>query len=150
MEMDQICGENVAENTEDAWIEKYRSSVKVPTIQQSRLMKVREAIHSAYNIVMLRAHKILNRWTQVRMQKPALSQPMLVPEPQTLALTTNDAATTRPKMNQATAKKATIKKATMKKAESSAAPRSRRRRQPRQVQGQVQELPASTTEYRAG
>ena len=101
MEMNQT----FVENAEETWIAKYRSAVKVPSIQQSRLMKVREAVNSAYSIVILRVGRILNRWTQPRTQKPApSSQPMLVPEPQTLT----------GKMNQVT-----INQATMKQAESS-------------------------------
>jgi hypothetical protein len=111
IEMDRTC----EEHAEEAWITKYRSAVKTPSIQKSRLMKVREAANTGYNIIVLRVHGMLNRWTQTRMQRPAPSpQPMLVPEPQTLNRKMNQAA-----MNQATMNQATMMQATMKQAESS-------------------------------
>jgi hypothetical protein len=103
IEMDRTC----EEHAEEAWITKYRSAVKTPSIQKSRLMKVREAANTGYNIIVLRVHGMLNRWTQTRMQRPAPSpQPMLVPEPQTLNRKMNQAA-----MNQATTMQATTKQA---------------------------------------
>jgi hypothetical protein len=109
MEMDRTC----LKNAEEAWITKYRSVVKVPSIQQSRLMKVRVAINSVYNIVSLRVHRTLNHWTQARMQRPApSSQPVLVTEPQSLAR----------KMNQATMNQSTMNQTTKNQAESGERP----------------------------
>jgi hypothetical protein len=101
MEMDRTC----LKSAEEAWITKYRSVVKVPSIQQSRLMKVRVAINSVYSIVSLPVHRILKHWTQARMQRmqrPApSSQPVLVPKPQSLARKMNLATMNQATMNQA-------------------------------------------------
>jgi hypothetical protein len=132
MEMDRTSVENV----EETWIAKYRSAATVPSIQQSRVMKVREAVTTAYKIVILRVRGILSRWTQPRMQRATPPQPMLVPEPQTV---------TR-EMNQVATNQSAVKQATLKQAESSGAHRPRKRRQQRQGQ----EPPRSTTKYRAG
>lgn len=140
MEMDRTCVEK-PENTEETWIAKYRSAATVPSIQQSRLKKVHKAVNGAYNIVIERVHKALNRWTQARLQRPApLPQPMRVPEPQPLArqvdhvtinqATMSQATMSQATMNQATINPATTKQAATKQAESSGASRPRKRRQP--------------------
>jgi hypothetical protein len=132
MEMDRTC----VEKPEEAWIAKYRSSVKIPSIQPSRLTKVHKAVNSAYNIVMLRVHKALSGWTQARLQTSApLPQPMRVPEPQPLTrkvgqATMSQATMSQATMNQATINPATTKQAATKQAESSGASRPRKRRQP--------------------
>ncbi|HTC55351.1 MAG TPA: hypothetical protein VK706_02980 [Candidatus Sulfotelmatobacter sp.] len=101
MEIDRTC----LEHAEEAWITKYRSAVKTPSIEQSRLMKIREAVNNGYNVVVLRAHRILDRWKQARMQRPTPSlQPVLVTEPQTLTQKMNQAGMNQPGMNQATMK----------------------------------------------
>jgi hypothetical protein len=72
-------------NAEEAWIAKYRAALTVPPIQPSRLMKVRVALNSAHGVLIAHMEQILERWTHARWRRPAASsEPVLVPEPQTL------------------------------------------------------------------
>src|SRR5271169_5928137 len=79
-------------NAEESWIAKYRATLTVPPIQQSRLMKIRVALNGAHSILISHIEGILQRWTQARWQSPApSSDPVLVPEPQTLIRKMNQA-----------------------------------------------------------
>jgi hypothetical protein len=77
MEIDRTRLEN-----EEVWIAKYRAALEVPSIQQSRLMKVRVALQSARNIFISHVDGILDHWTPARWQRPAPSSGLtLAPEP---------------------------------------------------------------------
>ncbi len=51
---------------DEAWIAKYREALRVTPVQTSSFTKLRAVLRDAYNIVVSRFRKILERWTRSR------------------------------------------------------------------------------------
>jgi hypothetical protein len=71
-------------DSEEAWIAKYRASLGNTPVRQSRSAKVRQALNSVHNVVIWHIGSIFNRWTRAHSQKSARSsEPTLISQAQT-------------------------------------------------------------------
>ena len=70
-------------DADEAWIAKYRAALEQDPVEQSRYMKVREALNLAHTLALSHISRILDRWPRAHLQRSAQSsEPPPVSQPQ--------------------------------------------------------------------